>query len=86
MNIGKEMEDIISRHDARVEACGDKLMNAENDMARLLEIMNQYLLPILIAAKKVHDQRDDPKANRDTFSAALANMSRTLRAAGMLPP
>ena len=35
--IPPNIQEIISRHEARLKACGDKLMNAERDLSVVLE-------------------------------------------------
>lgn len=74
---------IVERHEKRLATCGDKLMNAERDMTKLLNFMEK-LSPICMAAKAVHDVMDRPGSHPMDMVVPLTAMSVALRNAGLI--
>ena len=86
MDIPKTLNEIIDRHEARIAACGDKLMNAERDMDVLLHLLEEYFAPIILAARELHENRDSTEIPdvRERHIMALTKLSVMLRLTGVV--
>lgn len=87
MTYAVDLIEIMDRHEARVKACGDKLMNSERDMNRLLEILNDKFTPVIKAALAVHAVSEMDAGGKEKLSALmerLADMSTAMYMAGMV--
>lgn len=86
MTPAQEMTAILDRHVARMEAAGDKLMNAERDMDRLLTLWNDMFAPVILAAREVHEYRGAENPSQLGFLEKLTDLSMALKKAGLASP
>lgn len=60
-----ELQAIIDRHEARIKACGDKLMNAERDLSVVLDILANIGRT---ASNQLNYHNDVPRGAWDAFA------------------